>query len=38
MDFITILSMIVVVGIVWGGMATFLTKAMKYEKLKEKDE
>jgi heme/copper-type cytochrome/quinol oxidase subunit 2 len=38
MDFITIITMIVVLGIVWGGMVIFLTRAMKYEKLKEKNE
>lgn len=29
-----IITMILVIGIVWGGLTFFLIKAMKYEKLK----
>lgn len=38
MDFITIITMIIVLGVVWGGLFIFLTRAMKYEKMKEQDE
>jgi hypothetical protein len=38
MDFITIITMIIVLGVVWGGTVTFLTRAMKYEKMKGKNE
>ncbi len=31
----TILTAIIVVGIVWGGLTFFLTRAMKFEKAKE---
>jgi hypothetical protein len=37
MNFITIITMLIVLGIVWGGMTFFLTRAIKYEKLKEKN-
>ena len=30
----TIITMVLVIGIVWGGLAFFLYKAMKYEKVK----
>ncbi len=38
MSFFAVITMIFVGGIVWGGMITFLTKAIKYEKIKEKNE
>jgi hypothetical protein len=37
MNIFTILTMVVVLGIVWGGLLFFLFKAVKYEKLKEKN-
>jgi heme/copper-type cytochrome/quinol oxidase subunit 2 len=37
MDFITFITMLFVVLIVWGGLVTFLRKAYKYEKVKSKD-
>ena len=33
----TIITMVLVIGIVWGGLAFFLYKAMKYEKVKSQD-
>jgi hypothetical protein len=35
MSIFTILTAVIVVGLVWGGVTFFLTRAMKYEKLKE---
>lgn len=32
-----IITMIVVIGIVWGGLAFFITRAIHYEKMKEKN-
>ncbi len=29
-----VITMVIVVGLVWGGLAFFLSRAMKYEKLK----
>ena len=37
MNFITIITMILVLGTVWGGVTFFLIKAIKYEKLKGKN-
>ena len=34
MELSAIITMIFVIGIVWGGLAFFLTRAIKYEKLK----
>ncbi len=33
----TIITMIIVLGIVWGGLSIFIFKAFKYEKLKSKN-
>jgi hypothetical protein len=35
MNIFTILTAVIVVGVVWGGVIFFLSRAMKYEKLKE---
>jgi len=37
MGFFTIITAILVIGIVWGGFAFFLSRALKYEKLKLKN-
>ena len=37
MNFITIITMICVLGLVWGGLIFFISKAFKYEKLKQKN-
>jgi hypothetical protein len=37
MNIYTILTAILVIGIVWGGLAFFLSRALKYEKLKMKN-
>jgi uncharacterized protein YneF (UPF0154 family) len=37
MNIFTIITAAIVVGIVWGGLLFFLRKAMKYEKLKQKN-
>jgi hypothetical protein len=37
MEFNTIITMIFVIGIVWGGLAFILIRAIKYEKIKSKD-
>ena len=34
MNAFTIITAVLVLGIVWGGLAFFLTRAMKYEKIK----
>jgi hypothetical protein len=34
---VTVITAFIVLSIVWGGLAFFLTKAFKYEKLKEKN-
>ena len=34
MELSAIVTMIVVLGLVWGGLTFFLLRAMKYEKLK----
>lgn len=34
MDIYTIITAVIVIGIVWGGLTFFLTRAMKYEKMK----
>ena len=33
----TIITMVLVLGIVWGGLAFFLMRAIKYEKIKFKN-
>jgi hypothetical protein len=37
MNMFTILTAIIVIGIVWGGLSFFLSRALKYEKMKMKD-
>ena len=37
MNAFTIITAIVVLGIVWGGLSFFLSKALKYEKMKMKN-
>ncbi|HEY6626953.1 MAG TPA: hypothetical protein VIZ21_08355 [Ignavibacteriaceae bacterium] len=37
MNIYTILTAILVIGIVWGGLTFFLSRALKYEKLKQKN-
>ncbi|MCG6913813.1 MetS family NSS transporter small subunit [bacterium BMS3Abin03] len=37
MNFITIITMIIVLGIVWGGLLFFILSARKYEKVKSQD-
>jgi hypothetical protein len=37
MYFFTILTAVIVIGIVWGGLTFFLSRALKYEKLKMKN-
>ena len=37
MNIYTILTAIIVIGIVWGGLTFFLTRALKYEKMKIKN-
>ena len=37
MNIFTIITAVIVLGIVWGGVTFFLTRAMKYEKLKEEN-
>jgi hypothetical protein len=37
MNLLSILTMAVVLGTVWGGLAVFLFKAVKYEKIKDTD-
>jgi len=37
MELSTIITIIIVIGIVWGGLAFFLTRAIKYEKVKKED-
>lgn len=34
MNIFTIITAVIVVGTVWGGLLFFLTRAMKFEKLK----
>jgi len=33
----TIITLVLVIGIVWGGLGFFLSRAIKYEKLKSKN-
>jgi hypothetical protein len=35
MNVFSIITMIIVLGVVWGGLSIFLFKAVKYEKMKE---
>jgi len=37
MNLFTIITALIVIGIVWGGLAFYLSRAVKYEKLKIKD-
>ncbi|MCH7771684.1 MAG: MetS family NSS transporter small subunit [Bacteroidetes bacterium] len=37
MEISTIITMVLVLGIVWGGLAFFLMRAIKYEKVKSKN-
>jgi hypothetical protein len=37
MEISTIITIVIVIGIVWGGLAFFLTRAIKYEKIKFKN-
>jgi hypothetical protein len=37
MNIYTILTALIVIGIVWGGLLFFLRKAFKYEKLKKEN-
>ena len=37
MEISTIITMVLVLGIVWGGLAFFLMRAIKYEKVKIKN-
>jgi hypothetical protein len=37
MNIFTIITAVIVIGIVWGGLTFFLSKALKYEKLKKKN-
>ena len=37
MEISTIITMIIVLGIVWGGLVFFLIRAIKYEKVKIKN-
>jgi hypothetical protein len=37
MYFFTIITAILVIGIVWGGLTFFLSRALRYEKLKMKN-
>ena len=34
MNLTTIITMVVVIGLVWGGLGFFLLRAIKYEKMK----
>lgn len=35
MNLITIITMVLVLGLVWGGVMFFMIRAFKYEKIKE---
>jgi hypothetical protein len=37
MNLFTIITAVTVIGIVWGGLTFFLTRAFKYEKLKQEN-
>lgn len=37
MALITVITMVIVLGTVWGGFSFFLSRAIKYEKLKEEN-
>ena len=34
MNALTIITAVIVIGIVWGGLTFFLSRALKYEKIK----
>ena len=37
MSVISIITMVLILGVVWGGFTFFLLKAMKFEKMKNKN-
>ncbi len=37
MEPVTIITMILVSGLIWGGFAFFLSRAVKYERIKEQN-
>jgi len=37
MNIYTIVTAVIIIGIVWGGVTFFLSRALKYEKLKQRD-
>ena len=37
MNALTIITAVIVIGIVWGGLTFFLSRALKYEKIKMKN-
>ncbi|HSW53895.1 MAG TPA: MetS family NSS transporter small subunit [Ignavibacteriaceae bacterium] len=37
MSITSIITALVVIGVVWGGLTFFLSQALKYEKLKQKN-
>ena len=38
MNLSTIITMIIVIGLVWGGLGFFLLRAIKYEKIKSEND
>jgi hypothetical protein len=37
MEISAVITMVLVIGLVWGGLTFFLTRAVKYEKMKKKN-
>ncbi|KAA0240523.1 MAG: MetS family NSS transporter small subunit [Ignavibacteriota bacterium] len=37
MNTLTIITALIVIGIVWGGLTFFLSRALKYEKMKQEN-
>jgi len=37
MSITSIITALIVIGVVWGGLTFFLSRALKYEKLKQKN-
>jgi hypothetical protein len=37
MNLFTIITAVIVIGIVWGGLTFFLSRALKYEKIKQQN-
>ena len=37
MNLFTVITAIVVISIIWGGVTFFLSRALKYEKMKQRD-